>query len=623
MKYVMCKNGHSYDSRIHSACPQCGAKAVEDSGPVDSLLNDDSCAGPTMLVEHSAVNRCIHCMSVLQNGEVEICPHCGQAPQGADQPAFCLRPFSNLHGRYIAGAVLGQGGFGITYVGWDLSLDTRVAIKECYSAVWVTRDHHISNQFQWTAGTAQDEWWDVSCERFLKEARRMAKIKDISGLVRVQDTFRENHTAYIVMDFVEGITLRQWLDHHGQLAPEECVNMLRPMIVTLGSVHKQGFVHRDISPDNIMVQPDGKVRLLDFGAAKELEQGENYQSQLIVKKGYSPIEQYTENGNIGPWTDIYAICATMYFCMTGKTIPTALERREHNVLKIPECNSDQPIPSYIAAALQKGLELDSRKRIQSVDELLGMISPTMHPKRNARMILGRLAAAVLIMVVALFVWKGNHSGVRDPFDPSLSGVEEGYDPEQAAAFREDAERYFSDGEYEKAADCYRQMLARGYLKDAEFGDVLYNIALKAKDAGDFLLCRTLVEEGAEKGSAKAIQELGGWYYDGRGVEGINYEKALSLFRQAAEMGLPSAMYDTGLCYENGYGTEIDETAAFSWYKKSAEAGEVWGMYKVGMCYANGIGTEVDAEKASAWLRKYLATADTYWREAVLAVLEQL
>ena len=321
-------------------------------------------------METIQINRCVCCMADIPV-EAVFCPHCGKNPRVVDQPAYCLRPFSILRGKYMVGRMLGRGGFGITYVGWDMALEAKVAIKECYPGSLAVRDGSVSNLLQWDTSLAHDGQWRASCESFLREARKMAKIRDVPEVVRVLDTFEENNTAYIVMDFVEGITLKEWLEKNGSLTPDGCVELLRPLMTTLSRIHQQGIIHRDISPDNIMIRADGSIKLLDLGAAKELTPQHSHHSLLVTKNGFSPVEQYTETGKIGPWTDVYALCATLYYCMTGKTVPPALDRLDDPLpLQFQREDFKEPLPEAMAAALISGLAIRASDRTQSVDELL-------------------------------------------------------------------------------------------------------------------------------------------------------------------------------------------------------------------------------------------------------------
>ena len=305
---------------------------------------------------------CPNCMRVLKNGAgYRLCPNCGFDLAANPQPQNALPWGTVLHDRYRIGRVLGQGGFGITYVGFDTNLQCRVAIKEYYPQGVVFRDASQSHSLTWS--TSQKE---SGCESFLREARKMARIGNIPGIVRVIDTFTENDTSYIIMDYLEGVTLRQYITTNGTMSFEKCLDMLRPLCSSIDRIHQKGMFHRDISPDNIMVDGEGGVWLLDFGAAKDIEVSTGTESSVVVaKKGFSPSEQYSGR-NIGAWTDVYAMCATMYFCVCGRPLPDVNERVQDE--SIP-WNAAQ-VPDGVRAVFRQGLSIKYSDRIQSISELV-------------------------------------------------------------------------------------------------------------------------------------------------------------------------------------------------------------------------------------------------------------
>lgn len=260
------------------------------------------------------------------DGELEVCPKCGYNSASEPQQYFGLRPHSILHGRYIVGRILGQGGFGITYIGFDLVLNIKVAIKEYCPRSNASRDWRKSNSLRWNVSSTAYDALAEGQESFLKEAQKMAKIDSIPEIVRIRDTFSDNNTAYIVMDYVDGITLKEYVLKNGSMELSACLKLLAPLAAGLDKVHEKGLIHRDISPDNIMIKADGKVALLDFGAAKDSNIARSNSSVRVAKHGFSPAEQYSERGNIGPWTDVYAFCATIYFCISGRVLPNAVDR---------------------------------------------------------------------------------------------------------------------------------------------------------------------------------------------------------------------------------------------------------------------------------------------------------
>ena len=281
------------------------------------------------------IRRCMKCMHALAAGET-VCPECGRPYGSVKAESFALKPGTILDGKYLVGEMLGQGGFGITYIGFDLLLEQKVAIKEYYpmSTGMVSREN--STTVVWSSAVMQKSGMEKGFDSFLKEARKMAKLGGIPGVVGVKSVFIQNETAYIVMDFIEGETLLKKLQRGGPMDYGTCISLMTPIMQALAEVHKHGIIHRDISPDNIMVQSDGKLILLDLGAAKDLDiqgkDGNVQSSQMVAKHGFSPVEQYGQAGKIGPWTDVYAMAATIYYCCTGVLPPSATDRMIEDTL---------------------------------------------------------------------------------------------------------------------------------------------------------------------------------------------------------------------------------------------------------------------------------------------------
>lgn len=267
--------------------------------------------------------RCYGCMKLKTSSP--ICEHCGYDERTRNE-SHRLPAGTVLKEQYLVGRVLGQGGFGITYLGWDIYLDIPVAIKEYYPAGVVMRDTTMTMDVVSCSGDEGVRFRNNK-ERFLREAKMLARFSQVPEIVQVKNFFLANNTAYIVMEYVEGTNLKQYVaDHGGKLPPEEVLSILRPVIEGLCKVHKAGLVHRDISPDNIMMLPGGGVKLLDFGAVRDVGEAAvdrqlTKSTEAILKQGYAPIEQYQKRGSLGPWTDVYALCATVYYCLTGEVPP--------------------------------------------------------------------------------------------------------------------------------------------------------------------------------------------------------------------------------------------------------------------------------------------------------------
>ena len=310
------------------------------------------------------LNKCLGCMEDFQGYP---CPNCGFDPGQGQKNTFSLPPQTILYGKYLVGRVLGQGGFGITYIGWDIALARKVAIKEYYPSGQVSRVPGTRSLI-WSESDSAVAARQDGLEMFLKEARKMARVDDIPGVVRVRDLFRENDTAYIVMDFVEGETLKARLTRTGPMSWGQAKEIFRPAIQAMEQVHKAGLIHRDLSPDNLMLTKDGQVFVLDLGAAKDLNVNQGASSMQVAKGGFSPYEQYTQRGGSGPWTDVYAMAATIYYTLTGKIPQPAMDRMEEDLLAWDIPNLDT-LPRQALEALKKAMVVSAKKRTQSMEEL--------------------------------------------------------------------------------------------------------------------------------------------------------------------------------------------------------------------------------------------------------------
>ncbi len=370
-----------------------------------------------------------------QQADTARCPYCGFCPSEYQQNPRCLPPDTILAGKYLVGKVLGEGGFGITYIGFDLNMKTRVAIKEYFPVELVTRDttrrtgsgddaagegaasgSSAPGVSVSSSGGGSDRVISLSGEKsktyqqglkkYVDEARNVSQFADIPGIVSVKDFFYENNTAYIVMEYIEGISLKEYLKQKGgKVSEEEALAILRPVLEALEKVHAAGIVHRDISPDNIMltfmrqgnVEQAGSsdsapvpasaasatasaavygnisaVKLIDFGAARMTSKNDQKSLTIILKHGYAPEEQYRSHGEQGPWTDVYALCAVLYRMLTGKVPEPAMDRLFSDGLKSPEELGVKVSPA-VSEAIMRGLTVKKEERIQSVRELMGAL----------------------------------------------------------------------------------------------------------------------------------------------------------------------------------------------------------------------------------------------------------
>ncbi len=310
---------------------------------------------------------CLGCMTRVENKQAP-CPHCGWQDDTAERSAHQLPPQIILNGKYLVGRVLGEGGFGITYLGWDLNLDMKVAIKEYYPSGFVTRETTTTTTVTPFSGDKHEAYFN-GLDKFVGEAKSLAKFYSLRSIVSVKDFFKENGTGYIVMEYVEGITLKQYLTKEGGKLPVyQVLEWVKPLIKSLTQMHEKGIIHRDISPDNIMITPGGEIKLLDFGAARDISTDGAKSLSVLLKPGYAPEEQYRTRGIQGPWTDVYALCATIYKAITGKTPPESMERIHEDTLE-PPTKLGVNLNQVKEAALLKGLAILQKNRYQNMSEL--------------------------------------------------------------------------------------------------------------------------------------------------------------------------------------------------------------------------------------------------------------
>lgn len=367
--------------------------------------------------------RCCGCMQLKTQSP--LCEHCGYN-ETIDNLSHQLPINTVLNERFRLGKVLGQGGFGITYIGWDQKEEAPVAVKEYYPRSVVTRDVETSLEVSCTDDSGRDFFRQYR-KQFLEEAKMLEKFSHVPQIVNVRMVFEENNTVYMVMEYVQGTDLSRYIRMVGLLTPRQAFQIFRPVILALSKVHESGLIHKDISPDNIMILPDGKAKLLDFGAAQDVlhtvEQDQEVKSTItVVKHGFAPPEQYQKDGYVGPWTDVYALCASLYYCMTGKLPKPSKERFEDKELNwdsIPGLTPGQiavlsrgmePMPASRYAnvrELYEALFPPRTKMVTEVEEITDKDEPDMdrsaEKKKKLLPILAAAAAAVVVLGAALIL----------------------------------------------------------------------------------------------------------------------------------------------------------------------------------------------------------------------------
>ena len=330
-------------------------------------------------------NRCWGCMELIDSS-LQVCPHCGYEVASLAAEAIHMNPGTLLHSRFIIGKVIGYGGFGATYLAWDGKLQQKVAVKEYMPSEFSTRMPGFKD-ITIFAGDKCEQFHD-GMRKFIDEARRLAKFHDEEGVVKVIDCFEENNTAYIIMEYLDGETLSEYLKKVGTIPEDDAIDMLRPIFESLRRVHDEGILHRDIAPDNIFITKDGRVKLIDFGASRYATTTHSRSLTVIVKPGFSPEEQYRSRGDQGPYTDVYSIAATLYKMITGKTPPDAMERRakyenqNKDILVEPHRLIKRKITPAHEIAILNGLNVCIEDRTADIDTFVRELDADPPAKRK-------------------------------------------------------------------------------------------------------------------------------------------------------------------------------------------------------------------------------------------------
>lgn len=302
-----------------------------------------------------------HCPGCFARKQgVSVCPSCGYDEGLPRSPVFIPHGVV-LGGQYRVGRVLGRpGGFGITYLGWDIHLHQRVAIKEYLPRELAARG---GNLIDVTVYTEDDRSaFDSGREQFLREARTVARL-DHPNIVRVRAYFNANGTAYLVMDYYEGMSLGDYLATLKHRLPvETALNIVLPLLDGLAYVHAHGVVHRDVKPHNIYFASTGRPILLDFGSARLAAQDQVQSLSVVVTEGYAPLEQYQRRNPQGPWTDVYGLAATLYRMLLGVAPPVALDRIGQESL---EADGWDQLPEPLRAVLERALAVHPERRFAS------------------------------------------------------------------------------------------------------------------------------------------------------------------------------------------------------------------------------------------------------------------
>lgn len=314
---------------------------------------------------------CMNCMSGrLERG---VCQKCGAPDSEPDRPESAL-PRRSVTGDYLIGRVLGQGGFGITYLAWDLKARRRVALKELFPLNMVVREEGSS---QIRVLSEHQQFFDHIMMRFWQEAKNIYYLRNYPEVIRIYDLFMANGTSYYSMQFLEGKDMSRLVVNHQGVSWKRIEKPIRDCIRTLKIVHGHGLIHRDITPENILLQNRGRAMLIDFGSMRS-ENAECF--TVLVKREYAPIEQFFTNERQGSWTDTFSLCASIYFLLSGCFPVDAMERQMRISYGHPDPlpalqTLPTDAPEHVLRAVMKGMSLYAPDRWQNADELERALFP--------------------------------------------------------------------------------------------------------------------------------------------------------------------------------------------------------------------------------------------------------
>lgn len=478
---------------------------------------------------------CMGCMREYE-GDFDICPYCGYKQDTPPKEVYHIVPGTMLREQYIVGRVLGFGGFGTTYIGFDTHLEKRVAIKEYFPSEFATRMPN-ETEVRVFAGEKKNQFLK-GMQKSLEEAQRLAKFTQTQGIAQIYDFFGENNTAYIVMELLEGETLKERLKRVGKMPVDEALPIVLAVLAALKAAHAQNVIHRDISPDNIYLLNTGEVKLIDFGAARQVTTTHSKSLTVLLKQGYAPVEQYQSDGDQGPWTDVYALAATFYRMITGKKPPEAPDRRVEDTLKEPS-KLGVAIPKNIENALMNALQVRVEDRIRSAEEFEQELCAETVQRRQATKdkedvgrwplwtkVLCIAAGAAVIGAGALLA-----TGVIDSPLPVLPAFEKQEDtvwmPSLVNLWQDDAkEKLESEGlRFEIAGTKPSDTIMEGYVLSQEDADG--NVIPAGTEVASGSLVRVTISSGSGKTQVPDIlwmsEETGTKLLKDEGLVAVNVE----------------------------------------------------------------------------------------------------
>lgn len=524
--------------------------------------------------------------------------------------------------------ILGQGGFGITYLAQDLNLGHEVAIKE-----YLPIDLSIRTKSGTVSPVSEEHheryYWGLG--RFLDEARTLGQFKH-PNIVQVRNVFEANNTAYMVMEYELGETFQDILNRRKTINESDLKTIVFPIVDGMKIVHAAGFIHRDIKPANIFLRVDGDPVLLDFGSARtSLEQG-NQSLTSIFSRGYAPIEQYhTSDESQGAWTDIYALGATMYRAVSGIPPTDAVDRsaaiaqiESDTYVSIKEIASEDYSDDFLSA-IDHALQFRQQDRPQSISEWAASFDRRNNTERNKfnedtsiideQISEAQTGDAAAQSKLAFMYAKGIHT--------------EKNEKEAVNWFMEAAENNYVNAQYNLALmyakgrgveQNYNEAL-RWYTLAATQGDVISQYALgemHSKGIGtdkNYKLAFNWFMKAAEQENANAEYKIAEMLHKGKGVD-EDLESAFQWYEKASEKGHTLAQMKLAYLYGKGQGVKRNDTESYHWFRKAAEQGHPKAQYNLGVIYAKGRGIERNIDEAKKWYKQAALQGDEHAEKAL-------
>ncbi len=571
---------------------------------------------------------CENCFSHITG---EPCPVCGYDKNTAENTQNLLRPGSILLGKYIVGKAIGVGGFGATYLGYDVRSERKIAIKEYFPQAIVHRES--DSLTVGISSSNNNEAMESGKAKFYEEAKLVSRFNGNQNIVSVYEFFYENNTAYFAMEYLSGTDLKHYIkDKGGKITQGEAITVLNNVSSALMIAHTAGVLHRDISPDNIFICDDGSIKLIDFGAARQYAGEQSKSMSVILKQGFAPLEQYQKRGKQGPWTDIYALGATAYYALSGQLLDDPISRLDNDTLITAE---ELGIDENLYAIIMKCIRLQIPERYPSVFELKNDL--------NALSIDAEPVAAVKpveSMPVPVAMPSGSSTDIADVGSTVAAPqpqpiVQTAQQTEPAAVSSapltqavDSKPMYQMPSTEPRVDEAPKPKSKKPFIIGGAVGGVLVvaaviaiivssagrssnkdkdNIAAEGttrKNSPVITITTTAPVTTTEKTTTTTTAEtlsvddclaLGDSYYN-KG----NYGKALEYYEMAAKLGNSNAMVYVGEMYLYGEGVVASERIAFNWFDKAAKKSNSNGIYYKGLCYYNGYYVSEDKIKASEY-----------------------